>query len=225
MNYKSVISTLILAASSLCTQAYAANDGHLDGYWFKARIKTSIPVAMDWTNPPQQGTRPGKIIKNVKVDSGKDNCYVALAWGGQDKFSYLMLPVCKRIDNGAEVWELSEFIEDTLLLELNDGKSIGFDIAKLYLAQKDKPFHGFPEGKYAYTGYHGTIIFTPTLDKNGQIKTIKAKSNTGFIYSYDNATHIGGTSRSSGLTLKFIKEANVPAGAKCAVGITASCPQ
>jgi hypothetical protein len=215
----SVIASFILAASGIGAPAYAANavppltnTGHLDGVWLKARIKTSVPSSLNWTNP-----KAGEIVKNVKIDTGKDTCYIALAWGGLDTFSYLMLPVCKRNNNGTEVWELSEFLENAVLFELSDGKSVGIDFAKLYLAQKDKPFHGFPTG-YAYTGYQGTIILTPKFNSNGAIKTVTAKANSGTLYSYDSNTKIGGSSR-SGFTLKFVNEVNVPAGAKCAVGI------
>jgi len=217
MNKKSVVSAFALAASSLLTPAYAANDGHLDGYWFSARINTSIPTAINWTNP--QPETAGKIVKNVKVDSGKDTCFVALAWGGKDTYSYLMLPVCK---NAAGAWELSEFLENSTLKELNDGISIGLDYASLYLAQKDKPFHGFPAG-YAYTGYQGTIVITPKLRK-GNIINITATTNSGGIYSYDQGTKTGGTSRSGSLLMRLVDQADVPAAAKCAVGITSFCP-
>jgi hypothetical protein len=209
-----LFSILLLAGSAAVTaSAYATNDGHLDGVWLNARIKTTIPKAISFA-----GSGPFEQIKSYPIDTGKDNCFVRLKWDGADTYSYSLEPFCL---NGNGQWERSEFADK--LYELSDG-SLGSDWTYVYFPQLGRTLAGFPDG-YAYTGLEGTLILTPSF-KGSAVKNIKATSNAGMIYSWDSASGVGGTARSTGLKLKFVKTENVPAGATtCAAGGSAPlCP-
>ncbi|MGZ8194632.1 MAG: hypothetical protein ACXWTH_03300 [Methylosarcina sp.] len=211
-----VLAILVLAGN---TSALATNDGHLDGVWLSARIKITVPRVIGFT-----GNGPFEQFKSYPIDTGKDNCFVQLKWNGVDSFSYDLNPFCL---NGNSQWESGEFAEELpdKLYELNDGKSLGSDWTYVYFPQAGRTFAGFPEG-YAYTGFEGTLILTPSFNSSGAVKSIKATNNAGMIYSWDSASGIGGTARSTGLKLKFVKTENVPAGAiTCAAGGAAPlCP-
>jgi hypothetical protein len=204
---------LLAGSAAVTTSAYAVNDGHLDGVWLNARIKTTIPKAISF-----EGTGPFAAIKGYPIDTGKDNCFVRLKWDGADTYAYSLEPFCL---NGNGQWERSEFADK--LYELSDG-SVGSDWTYAYFPQVGRTLAGFPDG-YAYTGFEGTLILTPSF-KGGAVKNIKATGNAGMIYSWDSASGVGGTSRSTGLKLKFVKTENVPAGATtCAAGGAAPlCP-
>ncbi|MGR9088186.1 MAG: hypothetical protein ACU841_14095 [Gammaproteobacteria bacterium] len=194
---------LLLAGSfGISSLAYATDDGHLDGVWLSARIKTSIPKAVDFA-----GAGPFALANRVSVDTG-NNCYVQLTWNGPDSFSYDMDSYCL---NGDGLWERGEYSGP--LYELNDkNQSLASDWTYVYFAQKDREFADFPDD-FAYTGYEGTLILTPKINKNDEVKSIKSTSNAGMIYAWDNSLALGGTSKPNGFKLKFVKPDKVPAGA------------
>lgn len=208
MKKERLLSVLLLAGSAaLSTSAYAVNDGHLDGVWLNARIKTTIPKALNFPSDPSKWG----VVKSYPIDTGKDNCFIRLKWNGADSYSYDLQSFCL---NGNGQWEQGEFADS--LYELSDG-SLGSDWTYVYFPQLGRTLAGFPTG-YAYTGFEGTLILTPSF-KSGAVKSIKATSNAGMIYSWDSASGIGGTARSTGLKLKFVKTESVPAGATtCAAG-------
>jgi hypothetical protein len=201
------------------TLAFAVNDGHLDGVWLNARIKTTIPKALYF---PADTSEWG-VVKSYPIDTGKDNCFIQLNWNGADSYSYDMNQFCL---NGNGQWEHGEFADETTdkLIELSDG-SLGSDWTYVYFPQLGRTFADFPDG-YAYTGFEGTLILTPSFNSSGAVKNVKATGNAGMIYSWDSYYGIGGTARSTGLKLKFVKTENVPAGAiTCAAGGAAPlCP-
>lgn len=215
MKKKRLFSVLLLAGfGALTTSAYAVNDGHLDGVWLNARIKTTIPKVISFA-----GFGPYTAYKNYPVDTGKDHCFVRLKWNGADSYSYDLEPFCL---NGNGLWEREEFADQ--VYELSEG-SLGSDWTYVYFAQEGRTLAGFPDG-YAYTGFEGTLILTPSFNSSGTVKSIKATGNAGMIYSWDSYYGIGGTARSTGLKLKFVKTESVPAGAiTCAAGGAAPlCP-
>lgn len=208
-------SVLLLAGSgALSTSAYAVNDGRLDGVWLNARIKTTVPKVISFA-----GSGPYTAYKSYPIDTGKDNCFVRLKWNGADSYSYDLEPFCF---NGNSQWERGEFAD--VLYELSDG-SLGSDWTYVYFPQLGRALAGFPDG-YAYTGFEGTLILTPSFNSSGEVKSIKATGNAGMIYSWDSYYGIGGTARSTGLKLKFVKTESVPPGAiTCAAGGAAPlCP-
>lgn len=200
------------------TLVFAINDGHLDGVWLKARIKTTVPKVISFA-----GSGPYKAYRSYPVDTGKDNCFVQLKWNGADSYSYDMNQFCL---NGNGQWEHGEFAGETTdkLAELDDG-SLGSGWTYVYFPQLGRTFAGFPSG-YAYVGFEGTLILTPSFNSSGAVKSIKATGNAGMIYSWDSYYGVGGTARSTGLKLKFVKTESVPAGATtCAAGGAAPlCP-
>ncbi len=216
MIYRLLIPCLLMGIfGSFSAPVYATNDGHLDNVWLSGRITTIIPKAIN------SGSEPWEQLKNVKIDSGMKNCYAQLKWGGNGSFIYQLVAYCL---NGNGEWERGEYNSE--LWELNDSKqSIGTDWGSLYFAQQGKVFHGFPND-YAFTGYDGTIILTPSFDNKGNLRSISASVNSGLIYAWDAGTKIGGTSRSGGLKLRFVKTESVPQGAiDCAGATTPLCTE
>lgn len=203
-----VYTTLFTGLVGLSMPAFALNDGNLDDTWFKAQIKTIIPTAVDAT-----GNGPWKLLKNVPVDTGKDNCYVQLNWQGKDTYEYQLAAFCL---NDQDKWERGHY--NGSVFELNDSKkSIGSDWTFFYLAPKNRSF-GTPPND-SYIGFEGTLVFYPKFNRNGDVINFTVSTQTGTIYAWDNDVQIGGMARSSGLTLKFVNIDDVPQGAKdCAAG-------
>jgi len=216
MTYRFIIAACLAAVFGGGAPVHAAGEGFLDAKWLSGRITTTIHKAIDWSGPG-----PWDQLKNVKIDSGKDNCYVRLNWGGPGSFVYDLVAYCL---NGNGLWERGEY--NPQLWELNDGKrSIGSDLGSLYFAQKGKTFHGFPEN-HAFIGYDGAMVLTPKFDKNGNLSSVVATVNAGSIYSWDSGSQIGGTSRAGGLKLSLVNTDEVPQGAiDCAAGTTPLCTE
>lgn len=209
-----VISAILMASFGASAPVYATNDGHLDGVWLSGRITTTIPKAIDTSGPS-----PWAQLKNLKIDSGTDNCYAQLTWGGEGSYVYHLVTYCL---NGNGQWEREEY--STELWELNDSRqSLGSDWGSIYFVQQGKVFHGFP-ANYAFIGYEGSLELIPKYDRNGWLSGVSVGASSGMIYSWDSGSKIGGTSRSGGVKLRFVKTERVPQGAiDCAAGATPLC--
>lgn len=212
--HKSLITISFVAAASVCASAHATDDGHLDNVWLNGRIITTLVNVVDWS-----GSGPWKPLSRVKVDSGLNNCYAQLQWGGQGSYIYDLVAYCM---NGGGQWERGEY--NAQLWEIDDGKqSIATDLGSLYFVQRGKRFHGFPDN-YAFVGYDGSMTLTPKINSAGVVTGIGAAVNTGSVYAWDDGAQMGGTSRTGGLKLTFVRPEFVPTGAKlCAEAQTGLC--
>lgn len=207
------ITALLLSASCLSFPAHAENDGLLDCKWFEGRIMATAPIALD--------SSLGILVKHLKADSGKSNCYVALEWLGQDSYVYQMHPVCKQGDG---TWEQGAFLNNARLFELSDGQSLASDWTSLYFAQNGGYFYDTdaPNGdlpsNHAYIGYEGTMVMTPKF-KNGQITNIAVQAKYGMIYSWNNNLALGGSAPTGLVQLRYITSEQVPTAVKTAAGV------
>jgi hypothetical protein len=208
------VSAVFLTSALLAgAPAYAQNNGNMDDVWLSARIKTSLPRAANWSSWPDG---PFELVKNVPVDTGKDSCFIHLAWDGVDSYSYTWATYCL---NGNAQWEKDD---EGSLYETTGSEVLYSDWADIQFAQAGKFVSGYPVD-YAFAEYDGAFMLTPKTNKNGVVTSVSF-ANKGLVYSYDDKTGIGGTSRSGGLTIKLAKD--VPAGAlACAAGGAAPlCP-
>lgn len=211
MNCKSVLFSLLAWILTFADPANAANDGHLDGVWFSARIRTVIPRAFHWA-----GLGAWHLSKNVFVDSGAGRCYAQLTWKGPDTYEYALVSYCQ---NGNGQWERGEF--NTHLFEINDGKqTIATDWGEIYFPQQGKFLQGFPNN-YAFTGYDGAFELTPKYSKKGDLKKVKTRLKIGMIFSNDTGIEVAGVSNAKGIKLKYVNAGSVPQGAKDCASVTA----
>jgi len=214
MKNRVLISSILMASVGASAPVYATNDGHLDGVWLSGRITTTIPKAINTSGPS-----PWAQLKNLKIDSGINNCYAQLTWAGEGSYVYQLVSYCM---NGNGQWERGEYSSE--LWELNDSRqSLGSDWGSIYFVQQGKVFHGFP-ANYAFIGYEGSLEFMPKYNQKGSLSGISVGASSGMIYSWDSGSKIGGTSRSGGLKLRFVNTDQVPQGAiNCAAGASPLC--
>jgi len=214
MKNRVLISSILMASVGASAPVYATNDGHLDGVWLSGRITTTIPKAINTSGPS-----PWAQLKNLKIDSGINNCYAQLTWAGEGSYVYQLVSYCM---NGNGQWERGEYSSE--LWELNDSRqSLGSDWGSIYFVQQGKAFHGFP-ANYAFIGYEGSLEFMPKYNQKGSLSGISVGASSGMIYSWDSGSKIGGTSRSGGLKLRFVNTDQVPQGAiNCAAGASPLC--
>ncbi|MGR9086567.1 MAG: hypothetical protein ACU841_05760 [Gammaproteobacteria bacterium] len=208
MKIKILITSIMLSAAlGFGASVFAQNDGHMDNVWLSARIKTKVKHAVDWTNWP---SGPFELIKNIKVDSGKDNCFIHLSWDGLDTYSYTRRSFCL---NGNSQWEQ---VDRGTLYEFIDSQSIGTDWANIVLGLPGGFVRNYPNG-YVFAEYNGSFVLTPGFNKQGEVKRVTPTLLKGEMYYYDDATEIGGSSPKGGLHLRNAKD--VPPGAvACAAG-------
>lgn len=208
MNKKILFFYLLLSvALGFSAPTYAQNDGHMDNLWLSARIKTKLTKAIDWTSWP---AGPFELLKNIKVDTGKNNCYIHLTWDGVDSNSYTWKSFCL---NGDAKWEQ---VNRGTLYEFIGSQSIGNDWENIQLGLPGRFVNNFPAG-YAFAEYDGSFILTPKINKKRVVTRVNPATFKGSIYYYDDSTEIGGTSHSGGLNINLAK--NVPPGAiACAEG-------
>jgi hypothetical protein len=211
---------LICGASSAASTAEALNNGHLDNGWFNTQIVTTVKKdhSIDHTRKPHR-LNGAKII----FDSGKNNCYSALVWGGPDSYLYGLYTFCNRSSG----WEWDNFI---ILDELADG-SLGVEWGSLYVpAPGTSRFQQSAE----WAGYEGTLVLKTRIQTTGnkiKITPSLIQPRDGVIRYVNSKTGAIGTAP-SGLKLKQVNISKVPSGALACLdsvlgktGPTTICPQ
>ncbi|MDD1612354.1 MAG: hypothetical protein LUQ57_04350 [Methylococcaceae bacterium] len=212
-------SMLFVGAICVTSTAHALNDGLLNEGWFNTQIITTVKKdhSVNYAGSPPYHLNS----TTINFDSGKENCYSVLRWGGAGSYLYGLYTFC----NGPSGWEWDNF---ALLNELADG-SLGTDYGSLYLPAAGASAYPWRE----WAVYQGTIVLKTRFKKSGNgIKTLSTliQPKDGMIYYGNNPADIYGTAR-SGLKFKLVNSSKVPEGAKTcldsAVGKippTATCP-
>lgn len=202
------VAAMLAAALGLAAPATAQNNGHLDGQWLNAQLKAKLTLTS------YGGTFDfATLTQKVKLDIGRERCYVALHWRGENSFTYDAASVCQ---DAAGVWAV---IGDCRLFEVADGTVLSRSCRLPFLAAGDRI--AGPGAREL--GADALLRFDAKLNKDGEARSVKfsgSKRVTAFRSDYTQGggpNALGTFGAGDGkLKLKSVNPDNVPAGAHAA---------